>query len=184
MLHIVGDVLKPHGNWMFCIAHVCNDQGLFGRGVAGQIAGLFPRAKEKYLESGHRIGTVSMASIVLAGDVGQRLGAVANMVAQTIGGDHPLDLKALEVCIQEVQRNVPNFVVHAPRIGTGLGRAKWDEIYPLIPDNWVIYTTPGEIHRYPGTSYCTALDVEELEVRQGEKMLAKYSEVLNREYGS
>jgi len=157
-MNVIGNVLRPYGNRPFTIAHICNDQGLFGRGIAGQIAQQWPQVKRQYLLSPMKLGTISTVDVA----IGSRPGKVVNMIAQTIGGQHPLSLEALKKCIELVGTEFTG-PVHIPRIGTGLARSTWNVVYPLIPDNWIVYTLPHEASHYPYDRFVSPSDVGLLE---------------------
>lgn len=69
---------------------------------------------------------------------------VANMIAQkgykTIDNPIPLQLKKLKKCMDEVCEFAvaTNASIHAPKFGSGLSGAKWDQIDKLIEKYWSV----------------------------------------------
>lgn len=68
---------------------------------------------------------------------------VANMVAQTLGGERPISYKYLGRCMEAVSLYCESIKKHdgiprivAPMFGSGLARGKWSFIEQLIEDYW------------------------------------------------
>lgn len=69
---------------------------------------------------------------------------VANMCAQTLGGQRPLYYNSLVECMAEVlyylEEDLEDFSaveLHCPKFGSGLAGGNWDFIQELILDCWV-----------------------------------------------
>jgi O-acetyl-ADP-ribose deacetylase (regulator of RNase III) len=133
-----GDATAPHGTGPRIIAHVCNDDGGWGKGFVLPLAQRWPQLKSEYKswyrdrqENDFALGAVQLVrvseEVYVANMIGQhgyrpggdvppvRYPAIAAALA--IVGDHARELQAS---------------VHMPRIGCGLAGGRWEEIEPLI----------------------------------------------------
>lgn len=133
-----GDATAPHGTGPRIIAHVCNDDGGWGKGFVLPLAQRWPQLKSEYKswyrkrqENDFALGAVQLVrveeEIYVANMIGQhgyrpgrdvppvRYPAIAAALATV--GDHARGLRAS---------------VHMPRIGCGLAGGRWEEIEPLI----------------------------------------------------
>lgn len=155
MRHVLGSALNPIGDDPFVIAHIVNTEHVWGGGFVIPLGEKFPEAKQAYLEDDWLdLGLVTMVPV----KIGDRPGWVAHLIAQEgIRGPHPLHLESLAKCIRRIQQTkiVTSKLarVHCPRIGCNRGGASWNEIKPLIPDDWIVYTLPAEMGRFPKESY-------------------------------
>ena len=154
---VAGDATQPHHDGTAVIAHVGNDKGGWGRGFSGALSRRWPLT-EHYYRDWHRRGRNFNPPFGL-GEV-QTLQItdelwVATMIAQhgyrTATNPVPLDLAALERCLNElageaVQRGAS---VHMPRIGTGLGGARWSDIEPLIATTLLAAGVPTTVYDLP-----------------------------------
>lgn len=148
--YVVGDATVPYlPDTPTVIAHVCNDQGGWGRGFVGQITrklGPTPEAAYRQWFAGKprndfmcetpgafllgRTQFVTVAPHV----------TVANMIAQqgykSKQNPHPFSLSAIRPCLTSLFRFAfeRGAVVQMPRIGTELGGANWDVIEEAIED--------------------------------------------------
>ena len=120
------------------IAHGVNCRGVFGAGVAKQIAERFPEAKDAYLEKhtepGWRPGQMQ---VVLTCHP-----AVANLATQDgygrrqrLGGPTFAHPDAIQKSIRRllsrcVQLGIDRIAI--PRIGCGLGGLDWEDVRPII----------------------------------------------------
>lgn len=145
------------------IPHVCNNQGAWGAGFVLPLAKAYPNTRDYYLKwfktrrsdiapveitkeygmddctthtGTFAIGQVQL--IMVRPDV-----AVANMVAQTLGGKRPLSYKYLGRCMERVSSFCKGmeFIGKTPRIvcpmfGSGLAGGNWNFIEQLIEDHW------------------------------------------------
>jgi O-acetyl-ADP-ribose deacetylase (regulator of RNase III) len=93
---------------------------------------------------------------------------VANMIAQNgfISSDNPqpCSLASLSWCLLSVFELAQTLVlpVYMPRIGAGLGGAKWEDVEDVINDTLnaliddvdvTIFTLPQEVNKFPKVSY-------------------------------
>lgn len=116
------------------LAHVVNDLGLFGAGVAKSIAEKWPFVRDRYRlnHEVYQLGDVQYIPV----DEGHW---VANMFAQS--GLHsrqnrvPLSYVSLQMCLMSIAQfarseGVNN--IRMPRIGCGLARGQWTHVLPMI----------------------------------------------------
>lgn len=133
-----GDVTAP-GIRPVIVAHVTNDVGRFGRGVASAIAARWPAVRDEFLDWSRRTPPAARAGQVLYVPAAEGV-VVANMVAQrglpTASNRRPLDLNTLEICLQSVAsvaRGDTMVSIVMPKIGTGFGGHDWDhEVEPTV----------------------------------------------------
>lgn len=132
-------VLDPQGQGIL-LAHVCNDQGGWGRGFSGALSQRFAAAETTY-----RCWAAGRLPGAPAFELGQVLFVpvtpaitVAHLLAQhgyrAARHPVPLDYAALSQALHrlalEAQRRAS--MVHMPRIGAGLGGGDWTRIAALI----------------------------------------------------
>ncbi len=130
--YLTGDATKPVGDGNKIIAHVCNDVGAWGAGFVLAVSARWPQPEAAYRGDFVYLGESHFVDV--EPDI-----AVANMVAQTLGGPHPLKYNALRCCLQEVasEAQLWRASVHMPRIGCGLAGGSWDKVEPLIQETLV-----------------------------------------------
>lgn len=135
--YVTGDATLPEGPGHKTIAHICNNQGGWGRGFVVALGARYPLAESEYRQWSssstppRRLGAVQVVRV--ADDV-----AVANLIAQNgyraKENPVPLDFAALERCLRLLSTHpaVVTGSVHMPRIGTDLAGGRWDQIVPII----------------------------------------------------
>lgn len=134
----IGDASRPIGPPPIIIAHVCNDQGGWGKGFVLALSRRWSEPASRYrawhagmLRKDFGLGQVQFVPVM------DRL-FVANMVAQKgyRSEEHPRPLQygALEKCLRTVAERAVKLgaTVHMPRIGIGFGGGSWDVIEPMI----------------------------------------------------
>lgn len=132
-----GDVRLPARTGTCIVAHVCNDQGGWGAGVALAIGHKWPQARLAYVN--WRARALGASQLVQVGEFIY----VANMVAQrgfrSAENDRPFDDQAAFECLIWLTNEAQSLSasVHMPRIGCGLGGAQWHEVQPLIEQTLV-----------------------------------------------
>jgi hypothetical protein len=146
-----GDATVPvrHVDEKILLAHVVNDQGAWGRGFVVALSNRDPRPEQEY-RTWHAQASLAHRSIlghvqeVPYSPLGPRTSSfntwVANMCAQKgwrHGGDEPqaLDEEALTHCLRDLARWVGEgryTRVVMPRIGAGLGGARWLAVQKII----------------------------------------------------
>lgn len=148
--YVVGDALDPQGSGHKIVAHVCNDQGAFGKGFAAAVTERFPEARKAYM-SWHswqrwdgmpfERGQVQFITARCGSLFEPDWLVVANMVAQEgyrkRYEDAPvryLDYFSLGQCFDKLVifalRNQSS--VHMPRIGCGLAGGDWNVVEEMI----------------------------------------------------
>lgn len=136
--YLKGDVTKPQGSGRRIIAHICNDRGGFGKGVALALANRWPNTKAYFKrwyasKDDFELGATQLVEV--ADDLW-----VANMVAQhgykSPSNPLPLKLDALKACLKQlaIEASARQATVHMPKIGTGLAGSSWDVVEPVISD--------------------------------------------------
>lgn len=138
--YVKGDATKPIGDGPKIIAHIVNDEGLWGAGFVLAIDKLSPRPKKFYkaeyqfqIDHGMVFMPLGMIDMVVAG----RETYVCNMVAQhrTIRTvKQPICYKSLEVCLTKLAETAieEGASVHMPRIGCGLAGGDWNVVESII----------------------------------------------------
>jgi hypothetical protein len=128
----------------FVIPHVVNTKGAWGAGFVIPLGNNFPEAKNRYLnvfngqeseiEEKDLLGKTSF--VVL--DKKEK-SFVANMFAQTLGGQRPLFYNHLSKCMDEVAKVAKHdsLEIHAPAFGSNLAGGDWNFIEQLIIDCWI-----------------------------------------------
>lgn len=136
--YLKGDATTPQASGPKIIAHVCNDQGGWGKGFVLAISRRWLEP-EKFYRAWHReratndFGLGAVQFVRAQKDI-----LVANMIGQhgIYTGSHgsPVRYHAIEECLQKLAARAleENASVHMPRIGCGLAGGKWERIEPLI----------------------------------------------------
>lgn len=146
--YVTGDATRPQGDGQKIIAHICNDEGGWGRGFVVALSRRDLIAEDCY-RMWHRTGFTGAIPFAL-GQMQMVNFAdgiwVANMIAQRGIRHDPnapraVDYDALHSALTKVGdyalRGLSRPTVHMPRIGCGLGGGTWDEIEPIIQDTLV-----------------------------------------------
>jgi len=153
--YVKGDATKPQGDGHKIIAHITNDEGLWGSGFVVALDKAFGSGpREKYL-AGYNywtrtqgllfmpLGTITRARVNGYRDAPdtpheeRSTTLVYNMTAQHRTIRHvekPVCYKAIEHCLNEVAASALSFnaSVHMPRIGAGLAGGDWNVIESII----------------------------------------------------
>jgi O-acetyl-ADP-ribose deacetylase (regulator of RNase III) len=152
--YLKGDATAPQAKGPKIIAHVCNTLGGWGKGFVLAISKRWPEP-EKYYRAWHharQIPTTLRGSdplVLTSGDFGLgevllvqvlRDTFVLNMIAQegmkTGSKGPPIRYDALASCLFTADQLARDMIVpatlHMPRIGTGLGGGKWEQVEPLL----------------------------------------------------
>lgn len=114
------------------IAHIVNDKKAWGAGFVIPLAKFIPKAKEQYRNWNPVLGKVQIINA-------REKVFVANMCAQTLGGERPLFYNHLVKCMEKVAdfAIVYNATICCPLFGSGLAGGNWNFIHELITDIWV-----------------------------------------------
>ncbi len=140
--YVRGDACQPRGNGPAIIAHVCDDQGGWGRGFVLAVSRLWPEPKQQYRDWANDqwpehlpLGEIQLVPVQTPP---QRSLWVANMIAQAsyMNGQRRLVLRydALEWALKRLadRAHALRAQVHMPRIGCGLDGGDWAQVQPLI----------------------------------------------------
>lgn len=137
MIHYLkGDVTCPQVKGNKIIAHICNNLGKMGAGVALSISKKWNSVRSEYLKlynkDGLNLGDVQFIQV-------EKFITVANMIAQEgirMGGNGipPIRYKAVEECLIKVADKAKEIhaTVNIPFIGIGLAGGSWNKIEPII----------------------------------------------------
>lgn len=134
----VGDATAPSAAGNKLIAHICNDQGAWGKGFVLALSRRWQQPAEAFRawcteKSGFELGAVQFVQV--EPDLW-----VANMIAQhrlrAQNGIPPIRYEALKGCLEKVTIKAKELgaTVHMPRIGCGLAGGEWSRIEPIIVD--------------------------------------------------
>lgn len=134
--YLKGDATKPV-KFPAYIVHVVNNMGGWGSGFVVAISNYLSKKPESYYRSWHLSHKNFYLGEIQIVPVNNNI-SVVNMLAQNNFmsklNPHPLDLKALQLCLNKVYNNTKDtsITVHMPRIGCGLAGSTWDKIEPII----------------------------------------------------
>lgn len=124
-----GDVTTVPGKAL--LMHVCNNRGGWGRGFVLALSRRWKEPERAYRQWYEEQVNFSLGNVqfVNVGDI-----TVANMLAQDGYGGVAVKFAALRECLKKVAEfaRKEGLPVVAPKIGTGLGGATWDQIEPII----------------------------------------------------
>lgn len=136
--YVTGDATCPKTNGNKIIAHICNDNGGWGKGFVVAISKKWKEPEVAYrqwykdhLGGGFTLGEIQIVKV-------EKDLFVANMIAQhgykSKNNPVPLNYDALDDCLAKLgaESLKLNASVHMPRIGCGLAGGTWEEISPLI----------------------------------------------------
>ena len=133
-----GDATSPQAKGPKIIAHLCNDQGRWGKGFVLAISRRWPEAEHDYRywhrnRADNDFGLGAIRLVQVQSDIW-----VANMVGQhgikRGSGEPPIRYEAVEQCLASLGDAALRLhaSVHMPRIGCGLAGGRWEKIEPLI----------------------------------------------------
>ena len=135
MREIQGDLLSLADTGMFdVIAHGCNCFCTMGAGIARQIARQYPEAllidKKTLHGSRLKLGTLSVAQVTTPS--GRPL-VIVNLYTQyNWGGEHPLEYRALEECLETLSIQYADKRVGIPWIGCGLAGGNVGKVREIL----------------------------------------------------
>lgn len=155
-----GDATDPAGPGPRIIAHICNDEGGWGRGFVLALGRRFPEAETAYRlwsrgEGLWRSTPFALGELELV-PVREEIW-VANMVAQhgtrtSPEGIPPIRYEALAQCLRTLSREARALgaTIHMPRMGCGLAGGRWSEIEPIIVAELCSTNIPVTVYDYDG----------------------------------
>jgi O-acetyl-ADP-ribose deacetylase (regulator of RNase III) len=134
----VGDATAPSAEGNRVIAHICNDQGAWGKGFVLALSRRWKQPADAFRawfkgKGGFELGEVQFVQV--EADVW-----VANMIAQhglrPQNGVPPIRYDAVRACLEKVASKAKELeaTVHMPRIGCGLAGGEWSRIEPIVVD--------------------------------------------------
>jgi O-acetyl-ADP-ribose deacetylase (regulator of RNase III) len=135
--YIQGDATRPTGPGEKVIAHVCNDEGKWGKGFVLALSKRWAEPEQQYRVWSAQTPRPKLGEVQFV-KVEPEI-TVANMIGQhgvkrRAAGRPPIRYEAVE----EALRKVGEFAasrgasVHMPRIGSGLAGGTWEEVEPII----------------------------------------------------
>ncbi|MEV0090743.1 macro domain-containing protein [Streptomyces sp. NPDC050738] len=147
-----GDATAPLGKGIKVIAHVCNDQGGWGKGFVLALSRRWPEPEAAYRRwHRERAGNDFGLGAVQYVEVGPYTW-VANMVGQhgmrTGSKGVPVRYEAIGTALGAVAGRAAELgaSVHMPRIGCGLAGGKWSRVEPLIAERLVARGIPVTVY--------------------------------------
>jgi O-acetyl-ADP-ribose deacetylase (regulator of RNase III) len=137
--YLRGDVTCPPAQGPKVIAHICNDQGRWGKGFVEALSRRWPEPETAYRDwhrgrADNDFGLGATRLVQVTADTW-----VANMIGQhgirTVRSSAPpIRYEAVDRCLRHLAARAAELeaTVHMPRIGCGLAGGRWDRIEPLI----------------------------------------------------
>jgi O-acetyl-ADP-ribose deacetylase (regulator of RNase III) len=151
-----GDATRPVGGGARIIAHICNDEGRWGRGFVVAVSRRW-EAPERHYRSwhrGHNGQRLPLGEVQLV-EVDSRLW-VANMIAQRgiapEAGRPPIRYDVLALCLRQLANHAIERAasVHMPRIGCGLAGGHWARIEPIVCEQLCARGVSVTVYDLPG----------------------------------
>jgi len=142
--YVHGDATRPIGPSSECkiIAHVCNDEGKWGKGFVMAISKRWKTPELAY-RSAFSGGSVPSLGEVQFVPVEPGL-EVANLIGQhgvARRGQHvpPIRYEAIRKGLSAIAMHAMEAAatVHMPRIGCGLAGGRWEDIEPIIKETLI-----------------------------------------------
>lgn len=157
--YLTGDATEPE--WRpTVIAHIVNNRGGFGRGFAATVAKKWPYVRSDYTKF-HAMGA-QLGDIQIIGIEGQAELSICNIMAQDgyISDSNPCPFNHLAAQkgltkLSELIRSMFTYssaptYISMPRIGAGLGGAKWEDVEQVILAATEPYEVPVDVYDLPG----------------------------------
>lgn len=150
-----GDATRPTGSGPRIIAHICNDEGGWGRGFVVALSARWSAPERRYRSwhRGYPGGQLPLGDVQLV-EVAARLW-VANMIAQrgtsAAGGRPPIRYDALNQCLRLLANRAieDGASVHMPRIGCGLAGGHWARVESIVHDQLCARGVPVTVYDLP-----------------------------------
>ena len=141
--YLRGDATVPRATGTNIIAHICNDEGRWGKGFVEAVSRRWPEVESAY-RRWHRnresndfaLGAIQMVDVGsdtwIANMIGQHGIRTPRRAIQT--GPPPIRYEAVSTCLHAVAKYAVDLcaTVQMPRIGCGLAGGQWEHIEPLI----------------------------------------------------
>lgn len=133
------------------IAHCVNTKGAFGAGVAGQIAKLYPIARDSYMYRHCHGGGWKLGQIQLIKATDDLI--IANIAGQDDFGTHKVqvDYSALTIGLEQVflYAEEKKVGVAMPKIGCGLAGGEWNVVEDIIVKLLTKYPIEVTVYELP-----------------------------------
>jgi O-acetyl-ADP-ribose deacetylase (regulator of RNase III) len=135
--YVQGDATQPEAVGAKIIAHICNDEGKWGKGFVVAVSERWKWPEEQYRlqfrrDSKPQLGDVQFVEVepqvIVANIIGQ------HGIRRGSNGRAPIRYDAVEQGLAKVAEYAlrSQASVHMPRIGCGLAGGTWEEIEPII----------------------------------------------------
>lgn len=144
--YLKGDATNPQTPGNNFIIHINNNKGGWGKGFVLAVSKRWPLPEERY-RTWSKLGFDPEAGLFEMGNI-QKVKVedslwVINMVAQNKYSPtynvtkRYVDYGSVQLCLEKVSKlsKIYGASIHMPRIGTGLGGGKWDEIESIIKNS-------------------------------------------------
>lgn len=141
--YLKGDATIPQAKGVKIIAHICNNQGGWGKGFVLALSKRWSEPEKEYRlwhrnrsKNNFELGQIQLVKV-------NEFTYIANMIGQqgikTGSKGVPVRYPAIHSCLKQLTEEAKtlNASVHMPRIGCGLAGGKWDKIEPLILDTLI-----------------------------------------------
>lgn len=140
------------------ILNVVNDKGLWGAGFSGSLDRTYKGAPGRAYRQWARGGLSSLSGYALFGlgeVLWQRLGgqlALGHLCAQRgVGrGCRRVDYDSLRLCLEGIGEPPTNLSFHLPKIGTGYGGGRWEDVESILNDT-IAKVAPTYVYDFTGT---------------------------------
>lgn len=151
-----GDATSPQAKGTKVIAHICNDQGGWGKGFVLAVSRRWPEPEAAYRRwhrgrAGNDFGLGATQLVQVTPDIW-----VANMIGQHgiktgRSSGPPIRYEAVRLCLCHLAGSAVELAasVHMPRIGCGLAGGRWDRIEPLITSELIGYGVSVTVYDQP-----------------------------------
>ena len=137
--YLAGDATSPQAKGAKVIAHICNDQGGWGKGFVLAVSRRWPEPEAAYrrwhrerASNGFGLGAIQLVQVTPYAWVANMIGQHGMKTGRSSGP--PIRYDAVGLCLRKLAGSALELAasVHMPRIGCGLAGGRWDRIEPLI----------------------------------------------------
>lgn len=143
-LHVLkGDATNPQGAGTKIIAHICNDQGSWGKGFVAAVSHRWKLPEESYrawyrmrATNDFALGNIQVVQV-------SSFVHIANMIGQhgimPSSAGPPIRYEAVRSCLAQLARTAQDLgaSVHMSRSDAGIAGSKWEMIKPMILETLV-----------------------------------------------
>lgn len=138
MKTVIGNIVN-YINADTVVPHIVNILGAAASGVVIPIFNKVPEGRTEYEDLCQRYMGDSESLLGITQFIDGVNGNIANMFAQTLGGQRPLFYNHLSTCMDDVAKYCIEMdkTIVAPKFGTMRANGRWDIILELIEDCWI-----------------------------------------------